>query len=176
MGQDEHGVTEIPFELTRYLPLAGALRGDRQDLVARLKDGESLWLDRELYNSHDKNAIAVYSEAGQAGYIRKSDAKMLAPLMDAGERVAAHVVETRVYETGSGPALGVSIALDFGEAADKNDVEPEKPSRAERMIAAGEKMENIGKATSSAGCGITGFVFSAVALVVILWLLWAVAC
>lgn len=118
MGQDEHGATEIPFELTRYLPLAGALHGDRQDVVARLKDGESLWLDRELDNSHDKNAIAVYSEAGQAGYIRKSDAKMLAPLMDAGERVAAHVVETRAYEAGSGPALGVSIALDFGEAAD----------------------------------------------------------
>jgi len=52
----------------------------------------------------------------------------------------------------------------------------EKPNFAERMIAAGEKMEGAGKATSKAGCSITGFVFLAVALVVILWLLWAVAC
>lgn len=121
MGQDEQGAMEIPFELTRHMPVAGATHGDRQDVAMRLKDGDSLWLDREPSNSHDKNAIAVYAAtgAGQVGYIRRDEAKLLAPLMDAGERVAAHVVSTRVYEAGSGPAFGVSIALDFGEAAEK---------------------------------------------------------
>lgn len=53
---------------------------------------------------------------------------------------------------------------------------PEKPSFAERMIAAGEKMEGAGKATSKAGWSITGFVIALIVLLIIVGAIWAVAC
>jgi hypothetical protein len=53
---------------------------------------------------------------------------------------------------------------------------PQKPSFAERMIAAGEKMEGAGKATSHAGGSITVFVIALFVVLVLGLLLYAVAC
>lgn len=119
MSRGKADVGEVPFELTRYLNVAGILHGDRLEVAAGLSGGDTLWLNREPANPHDRNAIAVIAEAGQLGYLTADHAKMLAPLMDAGRKVAAHVIEIREYETNSGgQALGVSVLLDFDAAAD----------------------------------------------------------
>jgi len=52
----------------------------------------------------------------------------------------------------------------------------EKPSFAERMIAAGESMENAGNATSRSGCSITVLVIALIVVLVLVFLLRAVAC
>lgn len=50
------------------------------DVVERLPDGTKLLLVREPGNLYDRNAVAVYF---QLGYIPKSAAAKLAPLLDA---------------------------------------------------------------------------------------------
>ncbi len=59
---------------------------------------------------------------------------------------------------------------------EKQGQEQEGKSLSERLIDAGEKMEGAGKATSSAGCGITLFVICAVVLAALATALWGVAC
>jgi type IV secretory pathway TrbD component len=54
--------------------------------------------------------------------------------------------------------------------------QPEKKSLAEKMVSAGEKMEGAGKATSSAGCGVMGFMLALFVVAVFGFLLYVVAC
>lgn len=49
-------------------------------------------LVREPDNQHDENAIAVKSKIfGRLGYIKRSVAKILAPIIDSGERLMAEI-------------------------------------------------------------------------------------
>lgn len=165
----------IPFELTRFMPLAGVTIGDRQDMIARLSEGERLFLDREPDNHHDKNAVAVYSSRGQIGYVRAAEAALLAPLIDGGTPVTAQVIETTLFDAQAGEkALGVRLQLLFGEDAFAAPEPKAKRGFAEKMIAAGESMEKAGQATSKAGTSIMSFGCATVALIVIVVILYVV--
>lgn len=71
------------------------LRGTSHNAAAmkagRFTPGASVRLIREADNAHDPNAIAVYAETGRnkTGYVPASQAKRLAPMMDAGVELAA---------------------------------------------------------------------------------------
>jgi hypothetical protein len=53
----------------------------RQEVVARLRRGDRVWLDREPTNRYDRNAITVCRENGeQIGYINRHLAASLNPL------------------------------------------------------------------------------------------------
>ncbi|MFW5962354.1 MAG: single-stranded-DNA-specific exonuclease RecJ [bacterium] len=64
----------------------GVTYEERQEVLAELKNcvGEELQLIREPDNSNDENAIMVYSQYGQLGYIRREVAEWIAPLLDNG--------------------------------------------------------------------------------------------
>lgn len=56
----------------------------RQEVVARLRRGDRVWLDREPTNRYDRNAITVCRENGeQIGYINRRLAASLNPLFKA---------------------------------------------------------------------------------------------
>lgn len=65
---------------------------ERQSLIKLLRPGQSLSLRREPENTHDRFAVAIFSDAGQLGYLPAGDAR-LAGHMDMGGSVSAKVVK-----------------------------------------------------------------------------------
>lgn len=66
--------------------VVGVTVGDRQELIRKYcYPNKELTLKREPYNEYDKNAISVYVNSNQLGYIKKELAQDLAPRMDRGE-------------------------------------------------------------------------------------------
>jgi hypothetical protein len=53
--------------------------------------GDAVTLEREPDNSHDSNAILVFTDDTELGYVPREEAKQMAPLLDAGATVAATV-------------------------------------------------------------------------------------
>ena len=81
--------------------------------AANLSLGTVVRLEREPFNEHDRNAIAVMSDAGKIGYVNTQRAARLAKLLDADERLKAIVVAgapagvqpSRVQVIAAAPAL-----------------------------------------------------------------------
>ena len=62
----------------------GVTYSGRQEVLARLRRGDRVWLDREPTNRYDRNAITVCRENGeQIGYINRHLAARLNPLFKA---------------------------------------------------------------------------------------------
>ncbi len=75
-----------------YTKIAGVTFGNRQEVAARLLEGQRLCLVREPDNRHDANAIRVETTSGiQAGYLNARLARHFAPLLDCGERYDTYV-------------------------------------------------------------------------------------
>ena len=92
--------------------VVGVSFDNRQEVIARLQMGDRIWLERELENPHDPNAIKVSRSNGdQIGYINRHLAASLAPFFDA----YGYPVKGKVrFITGSefdGYNLGVVIAF-----------------------------------------------------------------
>ncbi len=65
-------------------------KGADEQLAAMDRSSEfAISLVREPGNSHDKNAVAVYSAGVHLGYVPRQDAAVVAQVMDAGIRVRA---------------------------------------------------------------------------------------
>ncbi|KNZ71087.1 single-stranded-DNA-specific exonuclease RecJ [Thermincola ferriacetica] len=70
-----------------YTKVVGVSFDNRQEIVARLREGEKLFLVREHNNPHDPNAVRVENRSGeQVGYLNARLAKHFAPLLDKGEQ------------------------------------------------------------------------------------------
>lgn len=63
----------------------------RQDVLAGLSEGLELILERQPYNEHDANAIAVRFGALQIGFLKRDLARQLAPHIDNGARYRARI-------------------------------------------------------------------------------------
>lgn len=98
----------------------GVSHGDRQDMIKRFcKSGTIITLKREPNNPYGHEAIGVWvkgksffsSSDVQIGYVASDLAKRLAPIMDAGGKVAGKVLNvtggTREKQT-----RGVNIELE----------------------------------------------------------------
>ena len=70
----------------------------RQSIIEKLKDNDTIVLRREPTNIYDTNAIAVFTEHGQVGYIGKDYASILSPMIDAGTQLEAKVGEHGKYK------------------------------------------------------------------------------
>lgn len=70
----------------------------RQEVIAQIKPLDFVELRREYNNPYDSNAIAVFFENQQVGYVGKEDAKLLSVLWDAGSVLSAVASETGSYE------------------------------------------------------------------------------
>lgn len=63
--------------------IVGTRHAKAEGFVETLQAGEPLGLVREPTNPHDSNAIRVYSGDRHIGYIKRTEAEVLAPWMDA---------------------------------------------------------------------------------------------
>ena len=85
--------------------------GNRQKLVAKLREGDPLTLRREPRNKHDRNAVAVHDRRGRhLGYLSAELAEDVAPRLDAGEAAVATVLGV-TGGTRDAPTRGANIAV-----------------------------------------------------------------
>jgi single-stranded-DNA-specific exonuclease len=101
---------------TFHSKIAGVSFEGRQDIVAGLRTGALLELAREPENPHDANAIAVAYGNLRLGFINRSIAAHLAPLIDAGARYRA-CVASLTGGAGQGKHRGVNILVERDVAA-----------------------------------------------------------
>ncbi len=101
-----------------FCPVAGinkeALSGaHRQDIIAKLKEGEPIFLVREPNNPHDPNAVALFTEGDRdIGYLPRDWAAEIAERLDAGSPVTAKVAAVEPFETEQGLSLlGVRLEV-----------------------------------------------------------------
>jgi single-stranded-DNA-specific exonuclease len=74
-----------------HTKLAGVSFEGRQDVIAGLRVGVEVELQRQPDNPHDSNAIAVAFGALQLGFIKAGIAKHIAPVIDAGAKYRARI-------------------------------------------------------------------------------------
>ena len=77
--------------LIQESPIAGFQfhRGDA--IWSSLDVGEELKLVRESSNSHDPDAVAVYFNEHQLGYVPRGDNRAIAQMLDRGESLEARI-------------------------------------------------------------------------------------
>ncbi len=94
---------------TFHTKVVGVSFEGRQDVLAGLREGAALTLERQPGNPHDANAIAVRYGALQIGFIRAPIAKRIAPHIDAGALYRARI---ETLTGGSGKHRGVNIFVE----------------------------------------------------------------
>lgn len=76
-----------------YTKIVGVTFENRQEVVQTLVAGQPLELVRERDNVYDENAIAVFADGRQAGYLKRPISQHLAPNFDEGIAYTAMVVQ-----------------------------------------------------------------------------------
>lgn len=84
------------------------------EVLRAMRQGERLpvVLRRDPANEYDQNAIEIHipGEAGHVGFVPAELARLLAPLLDSGERLHSSAVEVRIRDTAPDrPGLTVSL-------------------------------------------------------------------
>jgi hypothetical protein len=116
--QSDVQLPEKPWDYTYEVNLAGGHvggpEGDRQAAIMALSPGQRLDLKPEPDNPHDHNAVAVYTNGVQIGYVPAFKAEMVSDYLKAGRTVEAKVVDIETYEDRRGRELwGVRMWLGF---------------------------------------------------------------
>ena len=78
--------------LLKEVPLAGFEYHRGEGIWPFLVVGAPLRMEREPFNMHDPNAIAVWFHNEHIGYVPQRENTLLARLMDSGERLEARIV------------------------------------------------------------------------------------
>ena len=91
-----------------YTKAAGVSFEGRQELVKTLQEGCAVQLRREADNQYDPNAIALYYQDQQIGYLKRELAKNLAPVIDQGTVYQAVVSQ---ITGGEGKNYGVNLLI-----------------------------------------------------------------
>ena len=63
----------------------------RQDIIAKLRTGEDVELERIRADAEEPSAVRVVSRLGEIGRLKRDDAARLAPYLDGGGRVSASI-------------------------------------------------------------------------------------
>ena len=84
-------VTEMRSVLIQESPIAGFQfhRGDA--MWPSLVVGQELKLVRESSNTHDPDAVAIYFQEEQLGYVPRGDSRAIAQMLDRGESLEARI-------------------------------------------------------------------------------------
>ena len=90
-------------------PVAGLRYSNRQALLAGVMSGEEVRLVRDYANQYDPNAVEVRIRGDLLGYIPRTQARLLAPRMDAGSTTTAVVAD--VNRNPSSPQLSLDISV-----------------------------------------------------------------
>ncbi len=130
------GIAEAESFVTKVM---GVSFEGRQEVVGKLVRDEALVVARQPSNPSDPNAIALARGTGeQVGFLRRQIAEALAPVMDAGTRYVAHVLEV----TGGGErTMGVNVRVERVGATGTIGSRELNASREER-----ERLSGLGEA------------------------------
>jgi hypothetical protein len=94
---------------------------DRQTEIAKCKVGETITLEREPDNQHDRNCIRVISARGvQIGNIARDGAQWMAERMDRG-----HPVTATIDSIGRGEGWNLGVVLSVSTDYDQPDPRPQ---------------------------------------------------
>ena len=93
-------------------PVAGIRYENRAALLAGVITGNAVTLVRDYANQYDPNAIEVRVGGERLGYMPRTNARLLAPRMDAGEIARATVVT--VDRSQSDPKLSIQVSVETG--------------------------------------------------------------
>ena len=77
--------------LIQESPLAGFQFYEGEFVWSSLKVGNELTLVREADNIHDPNAVAVYLQTEQLGYVPRVENSAVAQMLDRGEHLEASI-------------------------------------------------------------------------------------
>lgn len=91
-----------------YTKVSGVTFEGRQGYIKNCYPGQQLKLIRDLNNIYDKNAIAIYSDKNQLGFVKKELALKLAPIIDNGIEVEGIVEQVT---GGGGYIYGLNIKI-----------------------------------------------------------------
>jgi HIRAN domain len=85
----------------------------RQNMIAKLRVGEPIYLVRVPDHPNDPNAVVLFSSAGKdIGYLPRDVAAAISPRLDAGSPVTATVERVESFGASRGRALlGVRLLL-----------------------------------------------------------------
>ena len=78
--------------LIQESPLAGFQYHKGEHLWPFLRVGEELRLVREVANTYDPNAVAVYFRGDKLGYVPRRENAAVAQMLDRGRRLEARIV------------------------------------------------------------------------------------
>ena len=95
-----------------WTKVAGVSYEGRQEFLKKCQPGDKLELIRNRNNEYDKNAIAVFHEDNQLGFLCTELAEKLAPLFDNGREFSCEVLALIGEEEKSG--LRISIKQEGG--------------------------------------------------------------
>ena len=89
--------------------VAGIRYQNRAALLAEIVRGNTVRVVRDYSNQYDQNAIEIRVKGELLGYLPRTEARLLAPQIDAGAQASATVVE--VDRSQSVPLLRVEVSL-----------------------------------------------------------------
>ena len=111
-----------------FTKIVGVTFDNRQELLAELQVGQQLELIHETDNPHDVNAIGVYADGEQLGYLKRNIARHLADNFDNGVAYQAVVVQV----TGSVEQnLGANIFIQKVQPQDQEALAEQEAIRAQ---------------------------------------------
>lgn len=93
-----------------YTKIAGVTYNNRQEYLSNCNRGDKLTLVRFPNNPYDRNAIGIFYNNLQLGFIKKELAEKLAPYMDQGQNITCTIVE---ITGGNGYLYGANIKIDI---------------------------------------------------------------
>lgn len=92
-----------------YSKLTGVTYGNRQYYISSLVSGQILEIRRDRANQFDSNAIAVFANNHQIGFLSKELAAKLSPKLDSGDKITVKVSQ---ITGGNNQYKGVNILID----------------------------------------------------------------
>ena len=93
--------------------LSGVSYGNRQQIIARLKPDDHIYLQRDYHNPHDANAIGVYlaSSRQHIGWLPRELAANLAADMDKGAKPEAKIKSISAAKQGRFRGVIINITV-----------------------------------------------------------------
>lgn len=104
-------------EIVIKTKVVGVTYEGRQSVIAAMSEFDELDLVRNRNNERDKNAIAVFYEDDQIGFLCRELAEKLAPLMDEGKEFSCEVSEI----TGGGSGLSYGVNIEIRQVGDTDE-------------------------------------------------------